>query len=55
MKIANWYGQKDIRIEDVPKPEIGEYEVLIRVKAVSICGSELHAYEWLWCLSLETG
>lgn len=45
MKIANWYGGKDFRIEDAPKPEIKNDEVLIAVKAASICGSELHAYE----------
>jgi len=45
MKAAIWYGGKDIRIEDIPEPEIRENEVLIKVKAVGICGSELHAYE----------
>jgi len=45
MKAAIWYGGKDIRIEDVPEPEIKENDVLIKVKAVGICGSELHAYE----------
>lgn len=45
MKIANWYGGKDFRIEDVPKPEIKDDEILIAMKAASICGSELHAYE----------
>jgi len=45
MKAAIWYGGKDIRIEDVPEPEIKENDVLIKVKAVGIYGSELHAYE----------
>ncbi len=45
MKAAVWYGGKDIRIEDVPKPEVRSSEVLIRVRSVGICGSELHAYE----------
>ncbi|MHA1582615.1 MAG: zinc-dependent alcohol dehydrogenase [Candidatus Baldrarchaeia archaeon] len=44
MRIANWYGGKDFRIERVPKPRIKDDGVLIRVKAVSICGTELHAY-----------
>jgi len=44
MKIANWYGGKDFRIEEIPKPQIDDDEVLIKVKAVSICGSELDAY-----------
>ncbi|MBS7614486.1 galactitol-1-phosphate 5-dehydrogenase [Candidatus Bathyarchaeota archaeon] len=45
MKAAVWYGGKDIRIEDVPKPKIKDDEVLVRVRAVGICGSELHAFE----------
>ncbi|MEM3130049.1 MAG: galactitol-1-phosphate 5-dehydrogenase [Nitrososphaerota archaeon] len=45
MKAAIWYGGKDIRIEDVPEPKISDNDVLIKVKAVGICGSELHAYE----------
>lgn len=39
-----WYGGKDIRIENVPLPKIKDDEVLVKVKAVSICGSDLHAY-----------
>jgi 2-desacetyl-2-hydroxyethyl bacteriochlorophyllide A dehydrogenase len=44
MKIANWYGGKDFRIEDVSIPKIKDNEVLVRVRAVSICGAEVHAY-----------
>lgn len=44
MKAAVWHGGKDIRIEEVPKPEIKDDEVLIRVRAAGICGSEVHAY-----------
>lgn len=44
MKAAVWYGNKTIKIEDRPHPKIGDNEVLIRVKAVSVCGSDLHAY-----------
>lgn len=47
MKAAVWYGGKDIRVEDLPRPIVGPGEALIRVKAVGICGSELHAYEGL--------
>jgi 2-desacetyl-2-hydroxyethyl bacteriochlorophyllide A dehydrogenase len=44
MKAAVWYGGTDIRIEDVPLPKMKDDEVLVNVKAVSICGSDLHAY-----------
>ena len=47
MKAAVWYGGKDIRIEDVAMPTAGPQEILIKVKVVGICGSELHAYEGL--------
>ena len=45
MKAAVWYGGKEIRIEEVPKPDPGPNDVLVRVKAAGICGSDLHAYE----------
>jgi threonine dehydrogenase-like Zn-dependent dehydrogenase len=47
MKAAVWYGGQDIRIENRPKPTIGPEDVLVKVKAVGICGSELHAYKGL--------
>ena len=31
---------------DVPMPEVGDEDVLIQVKATSICGTDLHIYEW---------
>jgi len=45
VKAAVWYGGKDIRVEERPKSAIRDYEVLVEVKAVGICGSEFHAYE----------
>ena len=45
MKAAVYYGPRDIRIEEVEKPEIGKNEVLIKVKACGICGSDLHLYK----------
>jgi L-iditol 2-dehydrogenase len=44
MKVAMYYSQKDIRIEEMPKPEIGEHEALVEMKACGICGSDL--MEW---------
>jgi 2-desacetyl-2-hydroxyethyl bacteriochlorophyllide A dehydrogenase len=35
-----------IKIGDIPVPRISPDEVLIRVKAVGICGSDVHIYEW---------
>jgi threonine dehydrogenase-like Zn-dependent dehydrogenase len=44
MKSAMFYGGKDIRVEEVPDPVPGPGQVLIRVKAAGICGSNLHGY-----------
>lgn len=41
MRAASLYAPKDIRCEDVPKPSIGEEEVLIKVMACGICGSDI--------------
>src|SRR6516165_11649083 len=35
-----------LRLEDVPKPEVGINDVLIRVHKTGICGTDLHIYEW---------
>ncbi len=32
--------------EDVPEPEIGVNDVLIRVEKTGICGTDVHIYEW---------
>lgn len=39
-----YYNNNDIRIEDRPKPEIKNGEILVRVKASGICGTDL--MEW---------
>ncbi|MDO4272358.1 MAG: NAD(P)-dependent alcohol dehydrogenase [Eubacteriales bacterium] len=45
MKAAVLYGKKDIRIQEVKRPVMGPDEVLIQIKAVGICGSDVHYYE----------
>lgn len=37
---------KGIWMEQVPIPEIGPNEVLIRLEKTAICGTDLHIYEW---------
>jgi len=39
------YAPHDIRIEDRPVPKPGPSEVLIEVRAVGVCGSDVHYYE----------
>ncbi len=40
------YGREPFSVElrEVPVPEIGERDVLLRVGAVSVCGSDLHQW-----------
>ncbi|MBK5268231.1 MAG: alcohol dehydrogenase catalytic domain-containing protein [Acidimicrobiia bacterium] len=44
MRAALMYGKGDIRIEDVPIPEPRQGELLIRVTAAGICGTDLSEY-----------
>jgi threonine 3-dehydrogenase len=37
---------KGLRIESIQVPSIGPTDVLVRVKATSICGTDLHIYGW---------
>jgi L-iditol 2-dehydrogenase len=44
MKAAVYYNNSDIRIEDVPVPEINDNEILVKTIACGLCGGE--AMEW---------
>jgi L-iditol 2-dehydrogenase len=44
MKVAVYYNNRDIRIEDIPQPKIGDGEILVKVKASGICGTDV--MEW---------
>jgi len=44
MKAARIHGSGDMRLHEEPLPVPGEDEVLVRVTAVGICGSDIH---WL--------
>ena len=35
-----------IWLEDVPEPELGINDVLIKVKRTAICGTDMHIYNW---------
>lgn len=45
MKSAVFYGKHDLRVEEAPLPQLGPKDVLIRVKACGICGTDVHIYE----------
>lgn len=44
MKAAVMHNTREIKIETLPVPDINHDEVLIKVMAVGICGSDLHYY-----------
>jgi L-iditol 2-dehydrogenase len=44
LKVAVWYNNRDIRIEEVPRPAPGPGEMLVRVVSCGICGSDI--VEW---------
>jgi threonine 3-dehydrogenase len=39
-------AEEGLWLEDVPEPEIGINDVLIRVRKTGICGTDLHIYGW---------
>lgn len=44
MRVAKYYSRDDIRVEEMPVPQIGPGEMLVQVKACGLCGSDL--MEW---------
>lgn len=45
MKSAVFYGKHDMRVEDSKMPVVGPNDVLVKVKACGICGTDVHIYE----------
>ena len=41
MKALSLYGVNDLRLVDMPRPEPGDGEVLLKIKACGICGSDI--------------
>lgn len=44
MKAVRLHGLRDLRLDDIPAPEPGTGEALIRVRAMGVCGSDVHYY-----------
>ncbi len=44
MRVAMYYSNRDVRLEELPVPKIGAGEFLLRTRASGICGSDL--MEW---------
>jgi len=45
VRAARLHAARDVRIDEVPTPEAGPGEVLVRVRAVAICPSDLRLYQ----------
>ncbi|MFO7964615.1 MAG: zinc-binding dehydrogenase [Desulfobacterales bacterium] len=48
MKQAVFESARNFVIRDVPRPEPLDGQVLVDVEYCSICGSDLHLYQWDW-------
>ena len=44
MRVAMYYSNKDVRLQEAPRPKIGAGEVLMRIQASGICGTDV--MEW---------
>jgi L-iditol 2-dehydrogenase len=44
MKVARYYSRQDVRVEEIPVPDVGPGEILVQVRACGLCGSDL--MEW---------
>ena len=44
MRVAMYYNNRDVRLEELPVPKIGPGELLLRTRASGVCGSDL--MEW---------
>jgi 2-desacetyl-2-hydroxyethyl bacteriochlorophyllide A dehydrogenase len=44
VKAAVFKGIEDIQVEDIPEPQAGVEDIVVKVHACGICGSDLHSY-----------
>ena len=44
MKAAVFYGKNDLRIEERPVLAPSEGEIIIRVRACGVCGTDVHIF-----------
>lgn len=44
MRVAMYYNNRDVRLEEIPKPVIGPGELLVKVMSSGVCGTDV--LEW---------
>lgn len=45
MKVVQLFGKETIRVTDIEKPTYGKDELLLKIKAASICGTDVRMYK----------
>ena len=55
MKAVVYRGPKNVKVEEVPEPKPAQNDVLVRFKAGSICGTDVHYYKGEWKDSEKIG
>lgn len=46
MRALCWHGEGDIRVDEVPEPEVANpRDAIVEITATAICGSDLHLYD----------
>lgn len=45
MKSAVFYGKHNLKVEEHEMPKVGPNDILIKVKACGVCGTDVHIYE----------
>lgn len=45
MRSAVFYKKHDLRVEEHEMPKVGPKDILIRIKACGVCGTDVHIYE----------
>ena len=46
MKAVRYYAPLDVRVDEIPIPTINRNEILIKVEACAVCGSDLKAFKF---------
>ncbi len=46
LALVKTQAAKGLWLEEVPVPEIGKNDVLIRIRKTAICGTDVHIHEW---------
>jgi threonine 3-dehydrogenase len=40
------HAKEGIWLEDMPEPDVGNNDVLVKIKKTAICGTDIHIYNW---------